>query len=413
MINIAILGYGVVGSGVAEVIHKNDKSIAQRAGKRIQVAKILDIRDFSDDPYAHLITKDAEDIFQDSSIQIVAETIGGTGAAYAFTKRAFQAGKHVVSSNKELVATHGPELLKMAQECQVNYLFEASVGGGIPIIRPLNQCLAANELDEIIGILNGTTNYILTRMRKDGVDFNTALKEAQQKGYAELNPAADVEGHDSCRKIAILSSIAFNEFVDYNNIETEGITHISTMDMHYAEAMQAAIKLIAMSRRVDGKIYARVAPTLVSKEHSLAGVEDVFNAIVVQGDAVGETMFYGRGAGKLPTASAVVADIIDIVKHPDSKGRHIWEIRKDNMGDAGSLAASRFIRIRTSDKQSAIQAIQQVFGKVDWVVVNHPDAEGELGFIASPQSQHSINDKIIVLQSMQPDIQILAMLYML
>ena len=330
MVKVAILGYGVVGSGVAEVIKKNSESIRQRAGTEIKVKWILDIRDFPDSPDKDVLTKNADDVFNDSEVSIVVETIGGARIAHEFTKRALMAGKSVVTSNKELVATHGPELLQMAKENGVNYLFEASVGGGIPIIRPLNQCLAANEINGITGILNGTTNYILTQMKKEGKSFEAALKEAQQNGYAEQNPTADVEGHDACRKIAILSSIAYNEFVDCENIYTEGITKITVDDMKYADAIDGVIKLIAVSKKSGGKIFARVSPAVVRNEHPLSNVEDVFNAIVVNGDAVGDAMFYGRGAGKLPTASAVVADVIDIAKHPDSGTAGVWVRTEEN-----------------------------------------------------------------------------------
>ncbi|NLD50637.1 MAG: homoserine dehydrogenase, partial [Clostridiaceae bacterium] len=247
MINVAVIGYGVVGSGVAEIIRKNCVSIGKKAGEEISVKKILDIRDFPDSPDKELLTKNSEEVFEDPSIGIVVETIGGTGIAYEYTKNALKSGKHVVTSNKELVATHGPELLKIAEENGVNYLFEASVGGGIPIIRPMNRCLAANEIHSVTGILNGTTNYILSQMKREGKDFEVALKEAQANGYAEADPTADIEGHDACRKIAILSSIAYNQFVDYRNIYTEGIKNISVSDMKYAESINCTIKLIAIS----------------------------------------------------------------------------------------------------------------------------------------------------------------------
>jgi homoserine dehydrogenase len=330
LVYVAVLGYGVVGSGVVEVIRKNALSISGRAGEEISIKKILDIRDFPGDPYRDLITSNADDVFEDDTIKVVVETIGGAGIAYEFTKRAFRSGKHVVTSNKELVAKHGPELLLLARENNVNYLFEASVGGGIPIIRPLHQCLSANEITGITGILNGTTNYILTQMKKEGRDFQDALKGAQQNGYAEADPTADIEGHDACRKIAILSSIAYNQYVDYRKIYTEGITGITPVDMEYAEVMDSVIKLVAISRKDGDSIFARVAPAMISKMHPLANVDDVFNAIVVNGDAIGEAMFYGRGAGKLPTASAVVADIIDIVKHAGSVGKSTWEIKEYN-----------------------------------------------------------------------------------
>ncbi|HAA42811.1 MAG TPA: homoserine dehydrogenase, partial [Ruminiclostridium sp.] len=331
MINVAVLGYGVVGSGVVEIIRKNSLSISKKAGKQITVKRILDIRDFPDSPDKDILTKNADDIFNDPDINVVVETIGGITAAYEFTKRALMQGKHVVTSNKELVATHGPELLKLARENSVNYLFEASVGGGIPIIRPLNRCLAANEINRIVGILNGTTNYILSQMKREGKEFDVALKEAQKNGYAEADPTADIEGHDACRKIAILSSIAYDEFVDYKKIYTEGITKITPSDIMYAEKMNSTIKLIAMSEKLNGMIETRVSPVIIENTHPLAGVEDVFNAILVNGDAIGEAMFYGRGAGKLPTASAVVADVIEIVKHWGSFGGDNWNVKEENL----------------------------------------------------------------------------------
>ncbi len=382
MINVAVLGYGVVGSGVVEVINKNSSSISLRAGDEIRVKKILDIRDFQDDPFGHLLTKNADDVFNDDSISIVVETIGGARIAYEFTKRALAARKHVVTSNKELVATHGPELLKLAKENNVNYLFEASVGGGIPIIRPLNQCLAANEIHGITGILNGTTNYILSQMRKEGKDFAEALKGAQENGYAEADPTADVEGHDACRKIAILSSIAYNEYVDCRDIYTEGISKLSLADMAYADAMNSVIKLIAISKKVGEKITARVSPAIISKSNPLATVEDVFNAIVVKGDAIGDAMFYGRGAGKLPTASAVVADVIDIAKHFDVGVNNVWKVKESkNVIDFDDTETKLFVRLKTQNAEEAKRLVREIFGDVSFVLVSNTKIEDELGFV--------------------------------
>ena len=394
MVNIAVLGYGVVGSGVAEVVKKNNTSIAARAGKTIYIKKILDIRDFPESPDRDVLTKNADEVFDDPEISIIAETIGGVGIAYEFTKRALNVGKHVVSSNKELVATHGPELLTLAKNNGVNYLFEASVGGGIPIIRPLNQCLAANEIHEITGILNGTTNYILTQMRKKGKGFNEALKGAQEKGYAEADPTADIEGHDACRKIAILSSIAYNEFVDYKQIHTEGISRVSLEDMQYAEEMDSVIKLIATSRKIGDRIFARVSPAIVSKSNSLANVEDVFNAIVVKGDAIGEAMFYGRGAGKLPTASAVVADIIDIVKHPEGSGRNSWVVRENNMMGLEQSETRYFIRVKVDKTNGAEDAVKELFGTVDWVRLCRCPEEEEIAFVTGHASEEQLQSRM-------------------
>lgn len=407
MVNVAILGYGVVGSGVAEVIKKNSESIRQRAGTEIKVKWILDIRDFPDSPDKDVLTKNADDVFNDSEVSIVVETIGGARIAHEFTKRALMAGKSVVTSNKELVATHGPELLQMAKENGVNYLFEASVGGGIPIIRPLNQCLAANEINGITGILNGTTNYILTQMKKEGKSFEAALKEAQQNGYAEQNPTADVEGHDACRKIAILSSIAYNEFVDCENIYTEGITKITVDDMKYADAIDGVIKLIAVSKKSGGKIFARVSPAVVRNEHPLSNVEDVFNAIVVNGDAVGDAMFYGRGAGKLPTASAVVADVIDIAKHPDSGTAGVWVRTEENNILPIEESTARFlVRVNAKNIADAKKDILSVFGETDFVELHSKANDNEFAFISGKIAESEFAAKLDKLESV-PDITVL------
>lgn len=384
----AIIGYGVVGSGVAEVIRKNGQSIAARAGEPIRVKKILDIRDIAEGPDSELLTKNPDDVFNDPDISVVVETIGGTRIAHEYTKKAFSVKKHVVTSNKELVATYGPELLKMAADNNMNYLFEASVGGGIPIIRPLNQCLAANIINSITGILNGTTNYILSQMRREGRDFADSLKSAQQNGYAEADPTADIEGHDACRKIAILSSIAYNEFVDYKNIYTEGITKLSLADMQYAEAMDSVIKLVAVSRREGDRIFARVSPAIISRNHPLSNVEDVFNAIVVRGDAIGDAMFYGRGAGKLPTASAVVADIIDIAKHNDSSAGNLW-VRKEynNTVAIGDSETRYFVRVAVRNSGEAARFIDKVFGKVEYIGSGKRELAGELAFTTSKATE--------------------------
>lgn len=389
--DVAIIGYGVVGSGVAEVIRKNSQSIAARAGEPIRVKKILDIKDIAEGPDRELLTKNPDDVFNDPEISVVVETIGGARIAHEYTKRAFGAKKHVVTSNKELVATHGPELLRMAADNGVSYLFEASVGGGIPIIRPLNQCLAANIINGITGILNGTTNYILTQMRREGRDFTDALKSAQKNGYAEADPTADIEGHDSCRKIAILSSIAYNEFIDYKNIYTEGISKISLADMQYAEEMDSVIKLVAVSRREGSRIFARVSPAVISKNHPLSGVEDVFNAIVVSGDAIGDAMFYGRGAGKLPTASAVTADIIDIAKHSNSSFGGVW-IRKDhnNTVPIGESETRYFVRVGVRNGGEAVKFIDKTFGTVEYIVSGSRNMDGELAFTTSKATESKL-----------------------
>lgn len=392
--DVAIIGYGVVGSGVAEVIRKNGKSIADRAGEPIRVKKILDIRDLPDGPDKDLLTKDPDEVFNDPDIKIVVETIGGARIAHEYTKRALGVGKHVVTSNKELVATCGPELLKLASDNGVSYLFEASVGGGIPIIRPLSQCLAANIINGITGILNGTTNYILTQMRKEGRDFGDALKSAQQNGYAEADPTADIEGYDACRKIAILSSIAYNEFVDYKNIHTEGISKISLADMQYAEAMDSVIKLIAVGKRQGERIFTRVSPALVGRDNPLSNVEDVFNGIVVSGDAIGDAMFYGRGAGKLPTASAVVADIIDIVRHNESV-RNVWERKDyDNTVPFGESETRCFVRVAVRNRDEAAKYIKKVFGGVEFVKSGKKEHESELAFTTEKETENALSARI-------------------
>ena len=323
---VAVMGYGTVGSGVCEVIETHQDTLAKRTGgKALELARILYLREFPGDKHEALFTKDFNDILNDPEIQIVAETMGGVNPAFDFTMKLLASGKSVVTSNKELVAEHGYDLLKLAEEHGVSYLFEASVGGGIPIIRPLNQCLAANEITEICGILNGTTNYILTRMIRAGLSFAAALKEAQENGYAEQDPTADIEGHDACRKICILASLAFGRHVYPDQVPTQGITGVTLADVAYAESCGKKIKLLGRAiHRPDGRVCAFVAPHLVDLEDPLSGVEDVFNAITVRGNAIGDVMFYGRGAGKLPTASAVVADVIDAAKHMKTKKYLGW-----------------------------------------------------------------------------------------
>lgn len=316
MANIAVLGHGVVGSGVLEVLLTHRESIARRAKEEIRVKHILDLRDFPDLPYADVFTKDFNVILQDPEVKIVVECMGGLEPAYRFAKACLENGKSFVTSNKELVASKGAELIALAQKNNLNFLFEASVGGGIPIIRPISQCLAANEVSEIAGILNGTTNFILTKMIREQMAFEEALAMAQELGYAERDPSADVEGADACRKICILASLAFGTHVYPEDVHTEGITKITLSDVAYAEAWGGVIKLIGMVKRGEnGKITILVAPMFIHRESQLANVDDVFNGILVRGDATGDVVFYGKGAGKLPTASAVVADVIDAVKN--------------------------------------------------------------------------------------------------
>ena len=350
MVNVAILGFGTVGSGVAEVLTGHESSIERKAGGLIRLKYILDVRDFPDSPFADRFVKDFAVIENDPEVDIVVETIGGATVALDFTRRALEAGKSVVTSNKELVACHGYELTQLAREKGVCYLFEASVGGGIPIIRPLSQCLAANEILEIYGILNGTTNYILTRMIRAGLTFDAALKEAQDNGYAERDPSADVEGHDACRKICILAAIAFGRHIYPDQVPTEGITGVTLADVDYAESAGKKVKLLGRAiRRADGRVCAYVAPHLVDQSDPLAGVEDVFNAISVRGDAIGDVMFYGRGAGKLPTASAVVADVIDVARNMGHRKALSWEPGdKDAVCGTDALASRWYVRARAS-----------------------------------------------------------------
>lgn len=349
---IAIMGFGVVGSGVGEIVSGSPESLKKRCGEEIEIAKILDLRDFPDSKF-DCFTKDFNDILNDDEIGVVAEVMGGTKPAYEFTKQLLLAGKHVVTSNKELVAKHGTELLEIARQNNVNYLFEASVGGGIPIIRPLYSSLISNELTEVMGILNGTTNYILTQMIKEGASFEDALSGAQKNGYAEKDPTADVEGFDTCRKIAILASLAFGKYVNSEDIPTEGITKITLEDVAYAEEFGAVIKLLGMANRDSDGIYARVCPVMLKKSNPLAGIDDVFNGILVKGDALGDVMFYGRGAGSLPTASAVVSDIMDAVKHKDTHIILGWSEGKDGYLKDGNDQSFRYYVRLSGDNSSS------------------------------------------------------------
>ena len=352
MIHVAVLGYGTVGSGVVEVIESNNEAVSAKAGEEMHVKYILDLRDFPGDPYEDKVVHDFNVILNDPDISVVCEVMGGVGAAYQFTKQCLEAGKSVCTSNKELVAKHGAELLEIAKTKNCSYMFEASVGGGIPIIRPINKALTAEKLETISAILNGTTNYILTKMEKEGADYSETLKKAQELGYAERNPEADVEGHDACRKIAILSSLMVGKNVDSEKIYTEGITKITPADFAYAKAAGMTIKLLATSQASDdGSVMAMVAPALISREHPLAVVNDVFNGVFVTGNMLGDVMFYGRGAGKLPTASAVVSDVIDCARHI---GRSsivcIWDREEAKLVDISETEKVFFVRAEASAK---------------------------------------------------------------
>ena len=345
MIKVAVLGYGTVGGGVVEVIERNKELINRKATQELEIKYILDLRDFPGDPYEAKIVHDFNIILEDDEVNIICETMGGVGAAYSFTKSALERGKSVCTSNKELVAKHGPELLEIAREHQCNYLFEASVGGGIPIIRPLNYSLTAERIESITGILNGTTNYILTKMEREGADFSDVLKEAQEKGYAERNPEADVEGYDACRKIAILSSLMTGKNVDSEKIYTEGITKITSADFLYAKECGYTIKLLAKSEMAgDDEVLAMVAPFMVPKEHPIAMVNGVFNAVFVTGNMLGDSMYYGKGAGKLPTASAVVSDVIDCARHQGKVITCFWDREDIKLADPANMERCFFLR---------------------------------------------------------------------
>lgn len=401
MAKIAIMGFGTVGSGIYDIIVQNSKKLCRNTyGEEISVKYILDIRDFSDHPQKELFTTDFNVILNDPEITVAAETMGGLHPAYEFTKSLLSAGKSVVTSNKELVATYGTELLEIASQNNVNYMFEASVGGGIPVIRPLHQDLTANKITRIAGILNGTTNYILHQMFTNDRSFNDALADAQAKGYAEKNPAADIEGHDACRKIAILASLASGTAVDYRDIETDGIVNITLDDVKYAEKMNSVIKLIGYADFLEnGKIYAVVSPMIIPLSSPLSGVNDVYNAIMVTGNCVGDLMFYGAGAGKLPTASAVVADIVDCVRHRERPKKIGW-------GKAeGSINASKddvkfAYFVRTGDTESAVRA---VFGDVSFV----GDDGSERVFVTEPMTGSQIEDAISSLSSVRTALRVL------
>ncbi len=386
MIQIAVMGYGTVGSGVVEVIEKNKEEINKKSGEEIEIRYILDLREFPGDPYEDKIVHDVEQILGDPGIKIICETMGGLRPAYDFTKRALLAGKSVCTSNKELVATHGPELIRIAHENKCNYLFEASVGGGIPIIRPLNYSLTAERVDAITGILNGTTNYILSKMEKEGAGFEETLREAQEKGYAERNPEADVEGYDACRKIAILSSLMCGKNVKYQDIYTEGISGITQTDFVYAHACGRTIKLLAQSREEDGRLFAMVAPFMINKSHPLYMVNGVFNAVCVHGNMLGDSMYYGRGAGKLPTASAVVSDVVDCARHIGKVIMCFWDAQEAALTGIEKASRRFFVRVAQEQESKALQAFEQVS-----VIKAH--VPGEFAFITERMPEEEFNDR--------------------
>ena len=381
MIYVAVWGYGTVGSGVVEVIEKNKEMVNKKSAAELEIKYILDLRDFPGDPYEQKVVHDVNIILDDPDVTIICETMGGVKPAYDFTRAALERGKSVCTSNKELVASHGPELLQIAREHNCNYLFEASVGGGIPIIRPLNYSLTAEKLEAITGILNGTTNYILTKMEREGADFAATLKKAQEKGYAERNPEADIEGYDACRKIAILSSLMTGQNVSYKDIYTEGITRVTADDFVYARAMGRSIKLLAMSKDTPEGTLAMVAPCMITPENPLYMVSGVFNAVCVRGNMLGDSMYYGKGAGKLPTASAVVSDVVDCARHQGKTIMCFWNQESARLVDIGDVERGFFVRAENdaaSDIETAFPGAKKI------------EAEGErrdCGYLIPPMKE--------------------------
>lgn len=382
---IAVMGYGTIGSGVVEVLKINRDKIAKRAGEPVEVKYILDLRDFPGDPMEDRIVHDYQIIVNDPEVGVVVETMGGVEPAYTFVRAMLEAGKQVATSNKNLVAAKGAELIKIAREHGVNFQFEASVGGGIPIIRPLNKCLTGDEIIEITGILNGTTNYMLTKMTEEGADFDQVLKDAQAKGYAEKDPTADIEGHDPCRKIAILTSLVCGKQVDFEDIHCEGITKITATDIRYAKAMNRSIKLLASSKLVGDTYSCMVAPFLLPASHPLCGVNGVFNGIFLKGNVLGDAMFYGSGAGKLPTASAVVADVVDMVKHQHTNIYIDWVNEKMELMDYRASKNAFFVR--TASDRAAVEA---AFGEVTYV---DAAVDGEIAFTTGTMTEEEFEKK--------------------
>ena len=391
MAAIAILGYGTVGSGVYEVLNTNTDSINKKALKPINIKYVLDLRDFPGDPVESILTHDFEDIISDDEVEVVVEVMGGIEPAYTFVKRSILKGKSVCTSNKALVAKHGAELLRLAKENNVNFLFEASVGGGIPIIRPIIRSITSDKIQEITGILNGTTNYMLTKMSEEGLEYDDVLKDAQAKGYAERNPAADVEGHDTCRKIAILASLATEKQVNFEEIYTEGITNITKTDIDYVKKIGKVIKLVATASFDNEKVWARVCPLILEKDNPLSTVNDVFNAIKLTGNMLGEVMFYGQGAGKLPTAAAVVSDIVEAVRHKNINIGVHWSEEVQPLTDIDSVMVKKLVRISYDDKAEAVKAVESVFGSVN--IIDGVAAD-EFAFITGVDTEANVNNSI-------------------
>lgn len=389
MIEAAIYGYGNIGSGVVEVIEKNQDRIAKAVGQGVHVKYVLDLRDFEGDPIQEKVVHDVDIIVNDPEIKIVCETMGGNEPAFTFTKKALLAGKSVCTSNKELVANHGAELIQIAKEHHCNYFFEASVGGGIPVIRTINNALKQETILNISGIVNGTTNYILTKMEKEGAAFEDVLKEAQELGFAERNPEADVEGYDACRKIAILSSLMSGKTVDYQDIDTEGITKLTAEDFLYAKKMGKTVKLLAMSKLTQDGYLAQVSPVLIGQENPLYSVNGVFNAILIEGNTLGNTMYYGSGAGKLPTASAVVADVVEAARFPGSHLPIDWSEEKVILAALSASERRFFVRLDRNQVSEAMAAEAFGIGRV----VCLEELPEEYGYITSVMGEGEFAEK--------------------
>lgn len=398
MVNVALIGHGVVGSGVAELMIYHSERLANSAKKQINLKYILDIRDFDNLEYSNLFIKDFNTILNDDDVKVVVEVMGGINPAFDFVKSCLLKGKNVVTSNKELVAAKGDELLEIALKNNVNFLFEASVGGGIPVLRPMAQCLAANEITEVVGILNGTTNFILTRMFSENMNFDDALSLAQKLGYAERDPSADVDGHDACRKICILASLAFGKHVYPDSVNTQGITNITAQDVEYADRLNYVIKLIGHAKKInENKISACVHPALISRDCVISSVNDVYNAVMVRGDATDDVMFYGRGAGKSPTASAVVADVIDCVKHLSARKYLYWDKSQDNyILDCNDISTKKYIRVNTDNVKDAYDEIVSVFGTVEHI---KNEFANEIAFVTPCGLSGEIDNKAAALKS--------------
>ncbi len=394
MINVAIMGHGVVGSGVAEILINHNERISSRVKNPVNVKYILDLRDFDNLPYSEKFIKDFNIILEDPEVKVVAEVMGGVNPAYDFVKKCLLSGKSVVTSNKELVAAKGAELIKIASDNNVNFLFEASVGGGIPVLRPMTQCMSANDIDEIWGILNGTTNYILNKMIVDNMDFDTALKLAQELGFAEKDPTADIEGHDACRKICILAALGFGKHVYPNQVKTQGITNITLDDVAYAESFGCVIKLIGHAKKLsNGKITASIAPTLVHHDCILSGVNGVFNAVMLNGDQTGEVVFYGKGAGKEATASAVVADIMDCIKHLNARKYLSWEDGDNDYVDMSYDPQTKlFVTLKSDDFDGLKTQFNEIFGSNTLSIEN--EEKCEIAFITEKAKLSQIEEKL-------------------